>query len=138
MVEGIGGIMSKYVTDTHALYWYLSDDKRLGTKVRAIYQQALKNDILIFIPSIVLAELYWILNKQDKANIFPILFDVLDEASQFCFVDFQAEHVLLFDELSKIPEMHDRMIVVVAKILGIPCLTKDEKIINSNLVETIW
>jgi len=138
MVEGIGGIMSKYVTDTHALYWYLNSDKRLGTRVKEIYQQALKNDILIFIPSIVLAELYWILNKQDKANIFPILFDVFEEADQFRFVDFRAEHVLLFDELSKIPEMHDRIIVGVAQTLGIPCLTKDEKIINSNLVETVW
>jgi len=58
--------MSKYVTDTHALYWYLNSDKRLGTRAKEIYQQALKDDILIFIPSIVLAELYWILDKQGK------------------------------------------------------------------------
>jgi len=66
------------------------------------------------------------------------LFDVFEEAEQFRFVDFRAEDVLLFDGLSKIPEMHDRIIVGVAKTLGVPCLTKDEKIVNSNLVETIW
>ncbi|MGI8884189.1 MAG: hypothetical protein ACR2IA_08090 [Pyrinomonadaceae bacterium] len=37
-----------------------------------------------------------------------------------------------------VPEMHDRIIVGVARRLSVPCLTCDTKIIASNLVKVVW
>jgi PIN domain nuclease of toxin-antitoxin system len=35
-------------------------------------------------------------------------------------------------------ELHDRLIVSTARMLGVPILTPDEEIIDSGLVEVIW
>ena len=35
-------------------------------------------------------------------------------------------------------ELHDRLIVSTARMLGVPVLTPDEEITNSGLVEVIW
>lgn len=130
--------MNNYVTDTHALFWYLTQDKRLGRKANEAFQKAVKGEAIIWIPTIVMAELFWILEKQDRTNVFFELFEKLEIAQQFEFVDFTITDVLLFDELSNIPEMHDRIIASVAKKLDVPCLTKDEEIRQGNLVKTIW
>lgn len=130
--------MNDYVTDTHALYWYLANDNKLGKKARKIFSKAAKGEVTIWISSIVLAELYWLLEKQNKTNLFLELFEQLKEADQFNFVDFTANDVLQFKGLSKIGEMHDRIIAVVAKNLDSPCITKDEEIIKSDLIEIIW
>ena len=35
-------------------------------------------------------------------------------------------------------ELHDRIIVSTARVLGVPILTSDQEIIDSGLVEVIW
>jgi hypothetical protein len=59
-------------------------------------------------------------------------------AGQFRFVDFKATDVLQFDALLAIPEMHDRIVVGVARALGLPLLTRDQSILHSGVVQTIW
>lgn len=130
--------MKNYVTDTHALFWYLTHDKRLGRKANEAFQKAAKGEAIIWIPTIVMAELFWILEKQDRTNVFFELFEKLETAQQFEFIDFTITDVLLFEQLASIPEMHDRIIAGVAKKLDVPCLTKDEEILQGNLVKTIW
>jgi len=38
----------------------------------------------------------------------------------------------------KLKEMHDRIIVATAKLLNAVLITKDEEIIKSKIVKTIW
>ena len=66
--------MNDYVTDTHALYWYLANDKKLGEEAKEIFSRATKGEVTIWISSIVIAELYWLLEKQNKADLFFKLF----------------------------------------------------------------
>ncbi len=48
----------KFVTDTHALFWYLTGDSKPGKNASKIFKKAAKGKACIVIPAIVLAGLY--------------------------------------------------------------------------------
>lgn len=129
--------MKEYVADTHALFWYLTDSKRLGKEARAAFDEAKTGNAFIYIPAIVMAELYFLNRKANPPLDFPAEFWKLEAAGQFHFVPFEAEHVLDFDQLPSL-EMHDRIIAGVARRVGAPCLTKDSQIAASGVVPTLW
>lgn len=47
-----------YVVDTHALIWYLLNDKKLSSRAKAIFQAAEQNQTILIVSAIVMAELY--------------------------------------------------------------------------------
>ncbi|NUM77851.1 PIN domain-containing protein [candidate division KSB1 bacterium] len=86
--------MNEYVADTHALYWHLTGDARLGTHAQAAFEQAASGNAKICVSSIVLAELFYLLDKQGRSFLFGELFEKLEQAEQFTFIDFVAEDTL--------------------------------------------
>jgi PIN domain nuclease of toxin-antitoxin system len=48
------------------------------------------------------------------------------------------ELVLNCQRIKEIVEPHDRIVVAIAKLLNSTLITKDDKIISSGLVKTIW
>ncbi len=50
--------MNDYVADTHALYWYLTNSPLLGANASQAFNETDNGNALIYIPVIVLAELY--------------------------------------------------------------------------------
>jgi PIN domain nuclease of toxin-antitoxin system len=130
--------VSDCVSDTHALYWYLTARPTLGENARAALLAAEQGQAIVYIPSIVIAELYYLNAKLGQPLNFAQEFQRLAAAGQFRFVDFGAIDVLRFDALLAISEMHDRIIVGVAHVLGLPLLTRDQEILNSGVVQTIW
>jgi PIN domain nuclease of toxin-antitoxin system len=130
--------VSDYVTDTHALYWYLKAMPQLSAKARAVFFAGEQGQARIHIPSIVLAELYYLNVKYGCPLDFAQEHQRLASAGQFRFVDFRAADVAHFDALVAIPEMHDRIIAGVAYVMNAPLLTRDPAIIDSNLVQVIW
>jgi len=120
--------MNDYVADTHALYWYLTNDVKLGVGAKSAFDEAANGQAKVWISSIVVAEIYYLLAKQDRSNLFRELFEKMTTAGQFEFADFTAQDVLAFERLDSIPEMHDRIIATLAEKLAAPCLTKDEQI----------
>lgn len=130
--------MSDYVTDTHALYWYLKADSRLSANARAVFVAGEQGQARIYIPSIALAELYYLNVKLGQPLSFAEEYQKLADAGQFRFVDFRAVDLLCFEALAAIPEMHDRIITGVAYSMHVPLLTRDPAIIESKIVQTIW
>jgi PIN domain nuclease of toxin-antitoxin system len=130
--------MNEYVTDTHSLLWYLIDSPLLGKNASAVFDDSSDGVALIYVPSIVLAELYYSNVKYKFMADFPHEFQKIKQSSQFILMSFEPEDVLDFDNDSAVKEMHDRMIVGVARRLNIPLLTKDANITESNLVKVIW
>jgi len=55
--------MRLYVTDTHALYWYLTASPQLSRAARDAFDEGARGEALIHIPAIVLAELYYLNQK---------------------------------------------------------------------------
>lgn len=56
-------IMSQYVTDTHALYWHLTENPKLSAKAKKIFQDADSGIHQILIPTIVIIEMIYLAEK---------------------------------------------------------------------------
>lgn len=130
--------MKDYVTDTHSLFWYLSRYPKLGRNASLAFEEAEAGEALIHIPAIVFAELFYLNVKLKNQIDFATKFDELEKAPQFVLTPFEAEDVLDFDRDSAVTEMHDRMIVGLARRLGVPLLTADRNVTASGLVEVVW
>jgi PIN domain nuclease of toxin-antitoxin system len=127
-----------YVTDTHALYWYLTDSPRLGGQADAAFDEADAGRAIIYVPAIVLAELFYLNEKLGRKLDFRSTLLHLQTAGQFVLLPLLPEDTLDFDRDSAAPEMHDRIIVGVARRLNLPLLTCDTSIVASNLVTIVW
>jgi PIN domain nuclease of toxin-antitoxin system len=127
-----------YVTDTHSLFWYLTNSPKLGPSASKAFYEADNGAALIYVPAIVLAELYYLNEKFGRPVDFVAEYRHINSGSQFVPLPLLPEEVLDFDTDRAVAEMHDRMIVGAARRLGVPCLTKDAEIAASGLVATVW
>ena len=130
--------MNEYVADTHALLWYLQNSPQLGQNANAAFDEADNGNALIYIPAIVLAELYFLIVKFNYPIDFASEFQNLNTSGQFILTSFEPADVLDFDADSAVKEMHDRIIVGVAHRMKAACITKDKNITESGLVKIIW
>jgi PIN domain nuclease of toxin-antitoxin system len=133
--------MTAFVSDTHAIVWYLSGNKRLSSRARTIFEKGNAGYNQIVVPSIVLVEtillvqraridqaivnrLLAIENPIDSIYIYPLHKGVIRALNQF--------------GPAAIPELADRIIAATALYLDMPLLTVDESILASKLVKTVW
>jgi PIN domain nuclease of toxin-antitoxin system len=130
--------MNRYVTDTHSLYWYLINSPRLSAQANAAFDEADNGAARIIVPAIVLAELYFLNKKQGFPLDTSAVIAELTRSAQFEVLSFAGQDVLDFDADAAVPEMHDRIIVGVARRLGVPCITCDSQIIASGSVAIVW
>ena len=130
--------MMLYVTDTHSLVWYLSEDYRLSVKAKEIFEYVEKGNIAIIIPTIVLAELFYICENKGLLNIFYLIIEKIKEGSSFIAYNLDLNIIVEFKDLLNISEMHDRIIVATARLLKADVITKDEEIEDSGYVKTVW
>ena len=130
--------MDYYVSDTHTLFWYLTASPKLGVNARIAFDEGARGNAVIYIPAIVLAELFFLNEKLNQPLDFTREFERFEQSAQFEFVGFEPENVKDFSQDSTVSEMHDRIIVGIARRLGLPCLTCDKVIAASTLVKVIW
>jgi len=130
--------MNRYVADTHALFWYLTASSRLGIQAQRALDEGMHGQAIIYVPVIVLAELYFLNEKAGRPLAFSAEYTRLQRSGQLVFVAFMPEEVLDFETDARVPEMHDRIIIGVARRLGAACLSQDPQIVQSGLVTTIW
>jgi PIN domain nuclease of toxin-antitoxin system len=126
-----------YVTDTHAFLWYLSEDKRLSKKALEAFEKCDNEEDIMIIPSIVLIEALFLCENKKVEMKFEEILSRIQMSSNY--------HVYPLDEgvvvecmNVKLADPHDRIIATTAKLLNAKLITKDEKIKNSKIVETIW
>jgi PIN domain nuclease of toxin-antitoxin system len=127
-----------YVVDTHALIWYLLNDKKLSQQAKAIFQAAEQNQTLLIIPAIVMAELYYANAKNNWFADFTVLYEDIRSKPFIRFIPFDHSHVLNFIQDAAVPEMHDRIIAGVAGRLGAPLISSDPLITSAAIVRVIW
>lgn len=125
-----------HVVDTNALYWYLTRNRKLSKAAKAIFEAAQQRETVLVVSVIVLAELYWI-NKKLNGLDFAATYADLKARPYFQIVDYQTEDVLDLDKNPDL-EMHDRMIVGLARKLTAPLITSDGLITASGLVTVLW
>ena len=119
--------------DTHALFWFLSGDKRLPNRTRSQIETASR----VFIPTIVLLELFYLIEKKNVGDKFTLVLQRLRTDERFTIVSLDIATVQVVTELPSNLEIHDRVILASAKILGVPIVTKDQ-IIQQHFKNTMW
>lgn len=129
---------SAYVVDTHALIWYLTGDPKLSVQVKAIFEAAERGETQLILSVISLAEMYYANQKRRLFSDFQVMFESLKSNLAYQFVDLKPDHILEFTRDAAVPEMHDRIIVGLAKRLGIRLITVDSLIIAAQTVTTVW
>lgn len=130
--------MNFYVADTHALFWYLINSAELGPNARLAFDEADVGRALIYVPTIVIAELYYLNEKKGKPLDFAAKYARLAQSKQFVLLRFYPSHVLDFDACSAVTEMHDRIIVGTARRMNAKLLSRDSQITTSAIVTTVW
>jgi|LGVF01.1.fsa_nt_gb predicted nucleic acid-binding protein len=53
-----------FVVDTHPLLWHLTEDAKLGRRAKEVLDKTDRGEITVIVPTIVLAEALFILEKK--------------------------------------------------------------------------
>jgi PIN domain nuclease of toxin-antitoxin system len=126
-----------YVIDAHALVWYLTNDAKLSADVRVVMTRIDNGKDKGLVPTIVLAE---ILYASERGRISLTLDNVLKELRKRKHYRIEPFNraVLIAAQKIMIPELHDRLIVATALQRKATVITRDEDIVNSGIVKTVW
>ncbi|MEA1864700.1 MAG: PIN domain-containing protein [Euryarchaeota archaeon] len=127
-----------FVTDTHALLWYLTCDGRLGRNAEAAYGRVDAGGAVIIIPTVVLAEAMFITEKHRVDIEFIEILKTIERSLNYIIYPMNTAVVLKCHELKAIPELHDRIISATAILLDSVLITKDREITESGEVAVVW
>ena len=127
-----------FVADTHALLWWFTDSPKISPTVSKIFERCERGEIIIYIPSIVLAEALSVFEKKRIDFDFKKLFRMLQEAENFIVTPLDLPILQKMIDVKEVTELHDKIIVSTAKFLKVPLLTKDKILHNISSIKTIW
>lgn len=130
--------MTAYVADTHSLVWYLGAPDRLGPGARRAFAEAASGRARVYIPVIVLAELVFIVERGKIQADVGDIFRRLRSLPAFSILSLRLETVRRLQDLTGIPEMHDRIIAAEALIRKASVITRDRAVTESGIVPTVW
>lgn len=126
-----------YVTDTHPLVWYFTEDSHLSKNALMAFEQTVKEGIII-IPAVVLAEIMFIAKKGKIAITFEETLKKIEEYENFDIAPLDADILKIANKIEAEMEMHDKLIVATTQYFSATLITRDQLIRNSGLCSTIW
>jgi PIN domain nuclease of toxin-antitoxin system len=127
-----------YVADAHAFLWFLLDDPKLGKKALKIFRACDLGKEIVVIPSIVLLECMYVCEKKRVNFDFGDVLHKLEGTFNYPIYPLDEEVILQCTGIRQVIEMHDRIIVATARLLNAKLITKDDNIVNSKVVQTVW
>jgi len=134
--------MSAIVADTHALIWYLNNSPRLSLAASLAFEQAQASGALTYIPSIVIVELRYLVEKGafTEADYQTILATINNSATALTIAPLNLAVAEALAQVSRkvVPDMPDRIIAATALSLGLPLVTRDTEIRKLTNVATVW
>jgi len=126
-----------YVTDTHSIIWYFTEDPRLSTKALEAFERTIKEGLII-IPSVVLAEIMFIAKKGEITLTFEDTLKRIEELENFDIAPLDVDILKVADRMEADLEMHDKLVVATAVYFDAALITKDRSITDAGLCSTIW
>ena len=128
------------VTDTHPLLYYAAGSSRLGREAAAIFAAAGVGDAIVYVPTAVVMEIVFLTRagksglRVRPADFFHTLF--LNPAFQP--MELTPDQVIAAGMLRFNTDPFDALVVVAARQLELPLVTRDAAIVESQLVEVLW
>lgn len=130
--------MARFVTDTHALVWYLTNLPNLSAAARAVFRGAAAGANQILVPAIVVAELIMMVEKRRTTLNAAHVITALESAIGFQLVPLTVPIVLRIQDAPTLPDLHDRLIVATALNFDATLITQDRAITQSGLTPILW
>ncbi len=133
--------MSAVVTDTHALLWYLNNHPKLSTVARQAMEAAEAAGDPIYVPSIVVVELRYLVEKGTitEADYQTVIAALKDSMTTLTIAPLNLEtaDALSLIPRATVPDMPDRIIAATALHLDLPLITRDTRIRASTVI-VVW
>ena len=126
-----------YVTDTHSLLWYFTDDQRLSQKALKSFESTVKEGQII-VPTVVLAEMLFIAKKGRIPLGFTATVAKIETLANFEIAPLDLDVLKIAEGIDVPLEMHDKLIVATAIRYDACLITRDEQITKSKAVKIIW
>jgi len=127
-----------FVADTHALIWWFTDSPKISATASQIFEQCERGENIIFIPSIVVAELLSIFDKKRITFNFKSLFKKIHTSDNFVLIALDYPILERMVSLKEVPELHDKIIASTAKNFKAPIITKDRVLQSLPSINTVW
>ena len=129
------------VLDTHAWVWFVSNPELLSKKAKKSLDAAVEENALL-ISSISAWEVALLVAKK-RLTLTLELSDWIAKSEMLPFVKFiPVDNSVAVKSVNLPQPLHsdpaDRIIIATAISLGVPLVTKDEKILKYPHVQTVW
>jgi len=125
----------RFVTDTHCLLWHLQDHPRLSQASKRLFDDPQEAGQVV-IPTIALAELIYILRKIRLRQPAEEIIKRVESEDRFEIHPLSLAIVHKMIRLDHF-EIHDSLIVGTALHLDLPLMTRDQKIVDARIVQTL-
>jgi PIN domain nuclease of toxin-antitoxin system len=130
--------VAEYVLDTHACIFALVSPAKLGRRARQALERAELERKAVFIPVAVSAEVV-LLHELGRTDLgLPSLRAACESSASWRILPLDLEQIDEFASLASIRDPFDRLIVAAARRLRAKLVSRDARIQQSGLVETIW
>lgn len=134
--------MSAVVADTHVVIWYLQNPDKLSPNAVIALDNAVDSGYPIYLSAITIVEIIYLVekNKIPKIALEKLLVSLTDIDSALNAFSLNKDVAESLDQIPRqtVPEMGDRIIAATALYLGLPLVTKDHKIRELSIIQTIW
>jgi PIN domain nuclease of toxin-antitoxin system len=127
----------KYLADTVTLVRHFSDSGRVGKAARTIMDAADSMEHSIYVSIVSLMEILYLSEKNRILIDLDQAIDAILARPNYEIVELDVT-IMREAKLVHGLELHDRLIVSTARVLGVPMITCDERITDSGLIEVIW
>lgn len=127
------------IADTHAVIWYFSADPRLSDVARKVIETSATTGDQVGVSAITLVEMVYLAEKGriPKQWLIPDMVIGSDTVFMIVPVEWQTARSLREINGAQVRDMPDRIIAATALQLDVPLISRDSKIVLSN-VQTIW
>ena len=130
-----------FVTDTHPFVYHVTGKRnRLGSRALSVFDAVKRGRDNVIVPFTVLEEVL-LLSEVGKIRLPLPYRDFVISLSQAENFDLGVNDTTLLLEaatFTTIRDPYDRLIIAQARVAGLPLITRDEKIQDSDLVRTVW
>ena len=126
----------RYLVDTHALVWFLLEDRKLPARALRLLRAAERGERDIIVPTIVLAEGITIEEKGRLGLPKGRILDRVLTHPSLVVADFDLSALVEMQGLAAGLELHDRIIAATARLYSAAVITRDPMI--TRVVETMW